>query len=150
MSHNVDEENSQSFTFIEWACKNSTDLKGLVVNSEDAVYDLYNDYGHGMGFSVRKGKNRYLSGTKVIRSKEFYCSKQVQDDQWTVTRFIYEHNHELATPSKRHLLRSARSIPTTKANVIDSMVNAGIRPKDVYSYMSNEVGGVENVGTGLL
>ncbi|KAK8549953.1 hypothetical protein V6N13_055512 [Hibiscus sabdariffa] len=176
MFHNVEEENSQSFTFIERTCTKNTDLKGLVVNSEDAAYDLYNDYGHGMGFSVRKGKNRYLAGTKVIRSKDFYCSKQgfkefegvedtkkhnkletrtgcpamirytVQDDQWTVTRFISEHNHELATPSKRHLLRSARSIPSTKANVIDSMVNAGIRPKDVYSYMSNEVWGVENVG----
>ncbi|KAL4313259.1 hypothetical protein GQ457_01G027040 [Hibiscus cannabinus] len=176
MFHNVEEENSQSFTFIERTCTKNTDLKGLVVNSEDAAYDLYNNYGHGMGFSVRKGKNIYLAGTKVIRSKDFYCSKQgfkefegvedtkkhnkletrtgcpamirytVQDDQWTVTRFISEHNHELATPSKRHLLRSARSIPSTKANVIDSMVNAGIRPKDVYSYMSNEVGGVENVG----
>ncbi|GMJ02836.1 FAR1-related sequence 5 [Hibiscus trionum] len=70
----------------------------------------------------------------------------VQDNQWTVSRFISEHNHELATPSKRHLLRSTRSIPTAKANVIDSMVSAGIRPTDVYTYMSNEVRGVENVG----
>ncbi|KAK8696244.1 hypothetical protein V6N13_001380 [Hibiscus sabdariffa] len=70
----------------------------------------------------------------------------VQDNQWTVNHFISEHNHELATPSKRHLLRSARSIPTAKANAIDSMVSAGIRPTNVYTYMSNEVRGVENVG----
>ncbi|KAK8632318.1 hypothetical protein V6N13_072712 [Hibiscus sabdariffa] len=63
----------------------------------------------------------------------------MQDNQWTVSHFISEHNHELATPSKRHLLRSARSIPTAKANAIDSMVSAGIRPADVYTYMSNEV-----------
>ncbi|KAK8625230.1 hypothetical protein V6N13_090105 [Hibiscus sabdariffa] len=176
MSHNSDDENSQSSTFIKRTETNEIGLKGLVVNSEDAAYNLYNDYGHDLGFSVRKGKNRYVFGTKIIRSKDFYCSKQgfkeleddegtkkhnkletrtgcpamirftVQDNQWTVSHFISEHNHELATPSKRHLLRSARSIPTAKANTIDSMVSAGIRPTDVYTYMSNEVRGVENVG----
>ncbi|KAK8689259.1 hypothetical protein V6N13_087981 [Hibiscus sabdariffa] len=168
MSRNSDDENSQSLTFIKRTVTNEIGLKGLVVNSEVAAYNLYNDYGHGMGFSVRKGKNRYVFGTKIIRSKDFYCSKQgfkeledgegtkkhnkletrtgcptmirftVQDNQWTVSHFISEHNHELATPSKRHLLRSARSIPTAKANAIDSMVSAGIRPADVYTYMSNE------------
>ena len=38
------------------------------------------------------------------------------------------------------------SIPTTKANVIDSMVSAGICPINVYTYMSNEVRGVKNIG----
>ncbi|KAH1032152.1 hypothetical protein J1N35_044326 [Gossypium stocksii] len=38
----------------------------------------------------------------------------VQDDQWIATRFISEHNHKLASPSKRHLLRSARPIPVVK------------------------------------
>ncbi|PPD79377.1 hypothetical protein GOBAR_DD23692 [Gossypium barbadense] len=70
----------------------------------------------------------------------------VQDDQWTVTCFISEHNHELATPSKRHLLMSARPVSVAKANVINSMVSVGIHPTDVYSYMSNEVGGTKNVG----
>ncbi|KAK8694941.1 hypothetical protein V6N13_072484 [Hibiscus sabdariffa] len=42
----------------------------------------------------------------------------VQDNQWTVNHFISEHNHELTTTSKRHLLRSTRSIPTA----IDSMM----------------------------
>ncbi|XVF57931.1 hypothetical protein PTKIN_Ptkin07bG0022000 [Pterospermum kingtungense] len=70
----------------------------------------------------------------------------VQLDQWTVNRLISEHNHELATPSKRYLLKPARSLSGAKANVIDSMVSAGIRPTYVYSYMSNEVDGVENTG----
>ncbi|MBA0816404.1 hypothetical protein Gohar_001070, partial [Gossypium harknessii] len=47
------------------------------------------------------------------------------------------------THSKRHLLRSSISVPVAKANVINSMVSAGIRSIDVYSYMSNEVGGTK-------
>ncbi|GMI71306.1 FAR1-related sequence 5 [Hibiscus trionum] len=148
----------------------------VVVDSEAVAYNMYRDYGLSMGFSVRKGKNRYVSGTNIIRCKDFYCSKKgfkefeddintkqynkletrtgcpamirftVQDNHWTVTHFISEHNHELATPSKRHLLRSARSFPTEKANVISLMVSVGIRPTYVYSYMSNEACGTENVG----
>ncbi|OMO55458.1 hypothetical protein CCACVL1_27229, partial [Corchorus capsularis] len=47
---------------------------------------------------------------------------------------------------EKHLLRSARLLEINKAKVIDSMVTSGIRPKDVYSYLSNEAGGVENIG----
>ncbi|GMJ04592.1 FAR1-related sequence 5 [Hibiscus trionum] len=149
---------------------------GVTVDSEDAAYDMYKAYAHGIGFSVRRGKNRYVSGTKDIRCKDFYYSKEgfkefedginmkqynkletrtgcsamirftVQDNHWTITRFISEHNHELATPSKRHLLRSSRSLSTAKADVISSMVSAGIRPTDVYSYLSKEACGYENIG----
>ncbi|XVF58909.1 hypothetical protein PTKIN_Ptkin07bG0103800 [Pterospermum kingtungense] len=122
--HKSDGKDYQILNYLKRKESVNANLIGLVVDSEDAAYGLYKDYAHGIGFSVRKGKNEYLSGTKIIRSKDFYCSKEVKDDQWTVTRLISEHNHDLATPSKRHLLRSARSLPTGKANVIDSMVEA--------------------------
>ncbi|KAK8623504.1 hypothetical protein V6N13_118387 [Hibiscus sabdariffa] len=176
MDQNSDKKNSINLNCVERKEDGSVNLMGLAVDSQDAAYNMYRDYGHGMGFSIRKGKNMYVSGTNVIRFKEFYCSKEgfkefeddintkqynkletrtgchvmirftVQDNRWIVTHFISEHNHELATPSKRHLLRSARSLSTDKANVINSMVSAGIRPTDVYSYMSNEACGSENVG----
>ncbi|MBA0866761.1 hypothetical protein Goshw_024222, partial [Gossypium schwendimanii] len=117
MFHDMDEENSQSFTYVERIEIDNANLKGLVVNNEDEAYNLYTDYGHRI----------------------------VQDDQWKVTRFISEHNHELATPLKRHLLKSAQSVSVAKANVINSMVSVGIHPTDVYSYMSNEVCGTKNV-----
>ncbi|MBA0874626.1 hypothetical protein Goshw_019586 [Gossypium schwendimanii] len=118
MFHDMDEENSQSFTYIERIKIDNDNLKGFVVNSEDEAYNLYIGYHHCI----------------------------VQDDQWKVTRFVSEHNHVLATPSKRHLLRSARSVLIAKADVINSMVSVSIRPTDVYSYMSNEVGGTRNIG----
>ncbi|KAH1063363.1 hypothetical protein J1N35_028350 [Gossypium stocksii] len=72
----MDEENSQSFTYIERIEIDNANLKGLVVNNEGEAYNLYTDYGHRIGFSVPKGKNRYLPGTNIIRTKDFYCSKQ--------------------------------------------------------------------------
>ncbi|KAL4282845.1 hypothetical protein GQ457_16G015180 [Hibiscus cannabinus] len=171
-----EKEKSNNLNFVGRKEDESMNLMGVAVDSEEEAYNLYKDYGHRMGFSVRRGRNRYVSGTNVIRCKDYFCSKEgfkefegdinvkqynkletrtgcqamirftVEDNIWTVTRFISEHNHELATPSKRHLLRSARSLLTAKANVISSMVSAGIRPTDVYSYISKEACGSENVG----
>ena len=157
--------------------ENSDDnLLDKVVNSEDEAYALYNDYALRIGFSIRKGKPRYFSGSKNIRQREFLCSKEgfkldedphdekkwnkletrtgckalirfiVEDGVWRVTVFNPEHNHELAALSERHLLRSGCRISKPKASVIESMVNAGISTKNVYSYLTKEVGGSENVG----
>ncbi|XP_075652671.1 protein FAR1-RELATED SEQUENCE 5-like [Castanea sativa] len=129
-----------------------------------------------MCFSIRKGKPRYFNGTKNIRQREFLCSKEgfkidedaceeknwkkletrtgckafirftLENDVWRVTAFNPEHNYELALPSERHLLRSGRRISKPKAGLIDSIVNAGIRTKNTYLYLTEEVGGSENVG----
>lgn len=37
---------------------------------------MYNDYAFQTGFSVRKGKTRYNSGSKNIKQREFLCSKE--------------------------------------------------------------------------
>ena len=44
------------------------------------------------------------------------------------------------------MLRFGRHISKPKANVIDTMVNAGISTNNAYSYLTKEVGGSENVG----
>ena len=60
---------------------------------------------------------------------------------WRVIAFYLEHNHELALPSKRHLLRLGHCISKPKVDLIDSMVNVGITTKNTYSYLTEEVGG---------
>ncbi|XP_055961244.1 protein FAR1-RELATED SEQUENCE 5-like [Mercurialis annua] len=150
-------------------------LKKVVYNEEEA-YELYRKYGFSKGFSVRKGKQSYYSGTKNIKTKDYYCSKEglkydnrtseasfskldsrtgckamvrfVIDEQgaWRVNRVVDEHNHLFASPTKRHLLRSGRSVSLFKGVVLNSMVNAGIRTVDAYSYMAEEGGGDENIG----
>ncbi|XP_050222094.1 protein FAR1-RELATED SEQUENCE 5-like [Mercurialis annua] len=144
-------------------------------NREEA-YNLYKEYAIRIGFNVRKSISRYQVGTKTISQKEYCCSKQgvrdernpydtkhrnrlqtrsgceamirftVKDGVWTVTKFISTHNHEFASPSERHLLKSSRNVSLERANVLDTMINAGLRTRDAYAFMSAEIGGSDNVG----
>ncbi|KAF3679774.1 hypothetical protein FXO38_02609 [Capsicum annuum] len=66
--------------------------------------------------------------------------RQTPNNPFMVDRFVMEHNHEMASPKKRHLLRSARSITKTKKLVIENTINAGIKPIATYSYLVEETG----------
>ena len=151
-------------------------LLNKVVHNADEAYALYNDYALQMGLVFEKGKPRYYNATKNIKQREFLCSKEgfklnedfckkkyskrleirtcckafvhftVENSVWRVSAFNPEHNHELELQSERHLLRSGRRISKPKANVINTMVNAGISIKNAYSYLTKEVGGSEYVG----
>jgi hypothetical protein len=127
----------------------------VVVYSEEAAYKLYCEYGHRMGFSIRKGKQSYFTGTKRIRTKDYFCSKEglkegekltdadlndphtrtnckamarfrVNDHgEWKVIRLVSDHNHNLARPEERHLLRSARSLIAGRSTSVEVMFYAG-------------------------
>lgn len=143
-------------------CSSNTDvddlekiLVGQVVRNEEEAYKVYCDYAHVMGFSVRKGKQYYFPGTKIIRSKSYYCSKEglvnedisvathnkldartgckamicftrAEDGQWKVTKFVKEHNHKMAEPYERHLLRSARSVSDAKGSTTSQSMKLGL------------------------
>ncbi|KAL0904238.1 hypothetical protein M5K25_026321 [Dendrobium thyrsiflorum] len=66
--------------------------------------------------------------------------------RFIVKKFIEIHNHVLARLEDRHLLRSCRNIDDDKASVLKSMTKARIRTVNVFSYLVEEVKGVENVG----
>ncbi|KAI8552373.1 hypothetical protein RHMOL_Rhmol06G0261700 [Rhododendron molle] len=147
----------------------------MVVNSEDQAYDLYNRYALGTGFSIRRDKYIYKSGTKEIKGRVFVCSKEgksenllpyeqrkthrldtrteckasitfdVSDDMWVVSKFIPNHTHPLVPPEQRRFLRSGRKITESSKDLIHSMTSVGISPSRVYAYMSKEVGGVKNM-----
>ncbi|KAL6909946.1 hypothetical protein ACP4OV_001204 [Aristida adscensionis] len=134
------------------------ELLGCVVHSEEEAYKLYCDYGHRIGFSVRKGKQSYFIGTKNIRTKDYYCSKEGlkydepvteanfnrpdtrtnckamirfrvdEKGRWTVIRFVPEHNHQLAKPGERYMLRSAKSLAVGKSGVIDPLASTESHP----------------------
>ncbi|KAM0918701.1 hypothetical protein ACQ4PT_008680 [Festuca glaucescens] len=139
------------------------ELIGCMVHSEEEAYRLYCDYGHRVGFSVRKGKQSYFIGTKNIRTKDYYCSKEgLKSDEpvteanfnrpdtrtnckamvrfrvdekgrWTVIRFAPVHNHQLAKPGERHMLRSAKSFAVGKSGVIDPAASAELHPINGFS-----------------
>ncbi|KAI0529376.1 hypothetical protein KFK09_001925 [Dendrobium nobile] len=65
---------------------------------------------------------------------------------WKVKKFIENHNHDLPRPEDRHLLRSCRNMCDEKASVLKATTDAGIRTIDAFSFLADEVGGVENIG----
>ncbi|PKU67332.1 Protein FAR1-RELATED SEQUENCE 5 [Dendrobium catenatum] len=69
-----------------------------------------------------------------------------QDGIWGVNKSIESHNHKLARPDDQYLLRSSWSISDENASILKSMSQAGIRTVDAFRYLSDEVGGVGNLG----
>ncbi|KAJ0978908.1 hypothetical protein J5N97_014382 [Dioscorea zingiberensis] len=147
---------------------------GKTFTSFDEAYNYYKHYAQGVGFNIRKGNIRRLKdGT--IRKRYIFCSREgfreenlkndvryrrretrvgcnarvgftVEDDQWIISDFIPEHNHELVQEDQRYMLRISREISDAHAFTIDKMDEAGIRPVDAYSYMAKEVGGEQYLG----
>ena len=155
---------------VEGLENSDDNLLDKVAYIEVEAYNLYNNYALRTGFSIQKEKPRYFNGTKNIRQHEFLCSNEgfkinedrceeknwkkletrtgckaficftIENDVWRVTAFNPEHNHELALPSERHLLRLGHRNSKPKVDLIDSMVNVGISTKNTYSYLTEEVG----------
>ncbi|KAL0919012.1 hypothetical protein M5K25_011077 [Dendrobium thyrsiflorum] len=69
-----------------------------------------------------------------------------EDEVWTVPKCIEIYKLELTGLEDQHLLRSCRNISDEKAPVLKLMTEAGIRTIDAFTYLADEVGGLENVG----
>lgn len=130
---------------------------GMLFNSEEQAYEFYNSYAKRKGFSVRKGHlSRRKDGS--IRDRHYLCSnegtrqehrthitkkpraiertnclgrmelKVTRDNAWTISKFIDDHNHPLASPNKIHMLRSHRAkFPSHRAFISESDY-VGIKP----------------------
>nr|XP_011459808.1 PREDICTED: protein FAR1-RELATED SEQUENCE 5-like [Fragaria vesca subsp. vesca] len=150
-------------------------LYGVIVNSEEEAYDLYFEYGVRIGFSIwidqKRKINNVVRQVNYCCSKEGFkldsdpseenqtyrldtrtgCPTKIrfglQDNNlWKVTFFVSEHNHRLATPEERQFLRCNRKVAEAHKGVIRSMKSAGMSTVNTYSYLSEEVGGPQNVG----
>jgi hypothetical protein len=163
-----EEENQENIPVIPSREELTEELRNKIANSEEEAYRLYCDYGHRMGFSVRKGKQYYFTGTKTIRTKDYYCSKEgLKDDEqlteanfnkpdtrtnckamvryrvdseghWRVIQIVPEHNHELVRPEEVHLLRSVRTLSIPKPGVLNAMVNAEIQAMHENLHMNDD------------
>ncbi|KAI0505078.1 hypothetical protein KFK09_016035 [Dendrobium nobile] len=130
---------------------------GMLFNSEEHAYEFYNSYAKRKGFSVRKGHlSRRKDGS--IRDRHYLCSnegtrqehrthitkkpraiertnclarielKVTRDNAWTISKYIDDHNHPLASPNKIHMLRSHRAkFPPHRAFISESDY-MGIKP----------------------
>ncbi|XP_019189715.1 PREDICTED: protein FAR1-RELATED SEQUENCE 5-like [Ipomoea nil] len=151
-------------------------LVGVVVNNGDEAFELYNGYAYRVGFSVRKCQQRYKASTKSIQMKRFFCAKAgykekpnsgvkiyskidirtgcgalVQfevggDGMWTVTKHVKEHNHELCSFGKSHLLRSHRKVGNNNLEYLKDMKNSGVELADGMRFSKYQSGGSPLVG----
>ncbi|XP_019192724.1 PREDICTED: protein FAR1-RELATED SEQUENCE 12-like [Ipomoea nil] len=124
----------------ESAIPDNEELLGLSVGSIEDAFVIYNDYAFRMGFSARKGKQYYVTRTRILKTKMFCCSKSGfriipdtpnkcyskivtrsgcnvmcqfdidSNGNWVVTKHVKEHNHDLCPASSSYMLRSHRKV----------------------------------------
>ncbi|XP_019188786.1 PREDICTED: protein FAR1-RELATED SEQUENCE 5-like [Ipomoea nil] len=153
------------------------DLVGVVVSNGDEAFDLYNEYAYRVGFSVRKGQQRYKASTKTIQMKRFFCYKAgfkakansgvnlyskidirmgfgafVQfdvggDGRWTVTKHVKVHNHELCALDKSHLFRSHRRVRNNQISYLKDLKKSGVAVADGMRLLKHQSGGLHLLGS---
>jgi zinc finger SWIM domain-containing protein 3 len=103
---------------------------GMIFQSEEQAYEMYNTYAGKTGFSIRKSKTKKHQDGSICQ-KYIVCSSQgLQENKssqkditrtdcdarvqfsiskegiWRVQKVVLDHNHYLASPNKAHKLRS--------------------------------------------
>ncbi|KAI0519010.1 hypothetical protein KFK09_006449 [Dendrobium nobile] len=139
--------------------------------TEQEAYDFYNRYAFEMGFSIRRSSRHLLRKGGEVKDRTFCCSREgirgkdrrketvqtpryetrcncnaklkisLRNGKYYVFQFIPEHNHELASRTQVHRLRSHRHIIPAQP-----VTTLGISPKPTFDLMSAEVDGHENLG----
>ncbi|XP_024177242.2 protein FAR1-RELATED SEQUENCE 5 isoform X3 [Rosa chinensis] len=146
---------------------------GMSFESDQDAYDYYNSYARVVGFSVRRLRSNKYKHTNVTWKREFCCScegfytkkntpekkreerrfgckamlqiKLNEDGKFVVTKFEAEHTHDLVPESSSHVLRSQRTIEPSQGGLMNQMHFAGFKPSQIFSYLTVEAGGPENL-----
>ncbi|RZC60901.1 hypothetical protein C5167_022643 [Papaver somniferum] len=140
------------------------EVKGTVFQSEEKMYEFYNQYARRVGFSICRGAVKRTKDDK-IRKRVILCSKQgfkerhnkgtppkarpdmhtgcmariqciAKGDQFVVTKFIQEHNHKLVDSTEGHLLRSQRKILPQQTTFMESLHSGGCGPTQIFGLQS--------------
>ncbi|XP_056164557.1 protein FAR1-RELATED SEQUENCE 3-like isoform X1 [Syzygium oleosum] len=108
---------------------------GMQFESEEAAKTFYDAYARHVGFSTQVGQFSRSRPDGPIVSWDFACSREVlkrkniescnavlrierkDSDNWVVSKFVEEHNHSTATPSKVRHLRPRRHFAGATRNV---------------------------------
>ena len=110
---------------------------GMVFESDDAAKSFYDAYSRHVGFSTHVGQFSRTKPDGPIITWDLSCSREVfkrknvvscnamlrierKDANWIVTKFVEDHNHCLASPSKVHYLRSRRHFAGATRNVAET------------------------------
>ncbi|XP_041004012.1 protein FAR1-RELATED SEQUENCE 5-like [Juglans microcarpa x Juglans regia] len=67
-------------------------------------------------------------------------------EQWTISKFVHEHNHELLIARSTSLLRGHRGVTRAQKKLILTLNESGVPIRKIMSVLSKESGGEFNVG----
>ena len=69
-----------------------------------------------------------------------------ENGKYVLFRFYEGHTHLLATPKKRHMLKSNSRVKSVHRTLFKSYTRANVGPSRAHRYMKEQVGGFEHVG----
>ncbi|XP_021743201.1 protein FAR1-RELATED SEQUENCE 5-like [Chenopodium quinoa] len=149
---------------------------GMEFESLEEGEKFYKNYAHHVEFSVRKssnkkgdnGENKYkklvcykegfkvpsTNGKKKLRKRKLTregCNAWVGfrkniGGNYEIYKFYEGHTHVLATPSKRHMLKSNREVTSVHRCLFKSYTRANIGASKAHRLMKEQVGSFRNVG----
>lgn len=111
---------------------------GMLFETEDAARSFYDAYARREGFNIHVGQFNRMKPDGPIVTWDFSCTREVfkrkniescnamlrierkDADSWTVTKFVDEHNHSLASHSKVQYLRPRRHFAGATRNVSET------------------------------
>ncbi|KAK6129284.1 hypothetical protein DH2020_036993 [Rehmannia glutinosa] len=136
---------------------NYAHAKGFSVKKGDQRYFLHSKELQAKEFECscegvkdeRRSKDRLPVYQKLITRTKCKTRLRIgreKGEEWKVTRFVIEHNHEMVAVDQTHLLRSSRNISHAQKSTLEAMVNAVISIANDVSYMENEAHGPQNLG----
>lgn len=143
--------------------------------SLESGMNFYKEYGRLCGFDTRRSaEKKYADGTTV--SKYVVCSREgfnekkesvgaqrktvssrcgcnakiilkiVSGKIYRVSKFVEEHNHDVASKVGRQFLRVSREMSCTSRNFVFDAAKVNIGASKAYTLMKEMVGGYANVG----
>ncbi|WOL02048.1 protein FAR1-RELATED SEQUENCE 5-like [Canna indica] len=79
------------------------------------------------------------------------CKAQIEfkintNNVWTVSKVELNHNHQLTSPDKVHMLRSHRKLLLYQKELIDHMDKAGFKPHQIFNFFEAAASKPEFVG----
>ncbi|XP_058071015.1 protein FAR1-RELATED SEQUENCE 5-like [Magnolia sinica] len=89
---------------------------------------------------------RRRSITRESCKARMTIKKEGGGPNYIVKKFVEEHSHELATPRKKHLLRSHREVCNAQKNLENTFTQTGIGISQTMNVLAIESGGYENIG----
>ncbi|XP_058070937.1 protein FAR1-RELATED SEQUENCE 5-like [Magnolia sinica] len=119
--------------------KNQEEIWKMFVCSKEGMTDNKVQMQHGV-------VKRRRSITQESCKARMTIKKEGGGPNYIVKKFVEEHSHELATPRKKHLLRSHREVCNAQKNLENTFTQSGIGISQTMNVLAIESGGHENIG----